>query len=93
LVGGVLLSSIFAAGIQISQNHSGTNSSLAYPSTSQIAHRRWGSRPRNWASKSLAGIECSADVKIRPGEPFYVSVQKSMVFPGPYEPMKIGGEQ
>jgi type IV secretory pathway VirB10-like protein len=32
-------------------------------------------------------------LKIRPGEPFYVSVQKSMVFPGPYEPMKIGGEQ
>ena len=32
-------------------------------------------------------------LKIRPGEPFYVSVQKSMVFPGPYEPIKLGGER
>ena len=36
LVGGVLLSSIFA-GIQISQNHNGSNSTSDYPSTSQIA--------------------------------------------------------
>ena len=94
LVGGVLLSSIFAAGIQISQNRSGTNSTLAYPSTSQIAASAVGQQAAQLGEQITSrNLNVQPTLKIRPGEPFYVSVQKSMVFPGPYEPMKIGGEQ
>ena len=94
LVGGVLLSSIFAAGIQISQNHSGTNSTLAYPSTSQIAATAVGQQAGQLGEQITSrNMNVQPTLKIRPGEPFYVSVQKSMVFPGPYEPMKLGGEQ
>ncbi len=94
LVGGVLMSSIFAAGIQISQNHSGSNSTLAYPSTSQIAASAVGQQAAQLGEQITSrNLNVQPTLKIRPGEPFYVSVQKSMVFPGPYEPMKIGGEQ
>jgi type IV secretory pathway VirB10-like protein len=94
LVGGVLLSSIFASGIQISQNHSGTNSTLAYPSTSQIAASAVGQQAAQLGEQITSrNLNVQPTLKTRPGEPFYVSVQKSMVFPGPYEPMKIGGEQ
>jgi type IV secretion system protein VirB10 len=94
MVGGVLLSSIFAAGIQISQNHSGTNSTLAYPSTSQIAASAVGQQAAQLGEQITSrNLNVQPTLKIRPGEPFYVSVQKSMVFSGPYEPMKIGGEQ
>ena len=93
LVGGVLLSSAFAAGIQISQNHNGTNSTLGYPSTSQIAARLWGNRPRSSASNSPSrNLNVQPTLKIRPGEPFYVSVQKSMLFGGPYQTNKSRGK-
>jgi len=92
LVGGVLLSSVFAAGIQISQNHSGANSTLSYPSTSQIAASAVGQQAGQLGEQITSrNLNVQATLKIRPGEPFYVSVQKSMVFPGPYEPIKIGG--
>jgi type IV secretion system protein VirB10 len=94
LVGGVLLSSIFAAGIQISQNHSGANSTLAYPSTTQLAASAVGQQAAQLGEQITSrNLNLQPTLKIRPGEPFYVSVQKSMVFPGPYEPIKLGGER
>jgi len=94
LVGGVLLSSIFAAGIQISQNHNGTNSTLAYPSTSQIAASAVGQQAGQLGEQITSrNLNVQPTLKIRPGEPFYVSVQKSMLFSGPYQAMNLGGQK
>jgi type IV secretory pathway VirB10-like protein len=94
LVGGVLLSSVFAAGIQISQNHSGTNSTLAYPSTSQIASSAIGQQAgRVGEELTSRNLNVQPTLKIRPGEIFYVSVQKSMVLPGPYQAISLGKNQ
>ena len=92
LVGGVLLSSIFAAGIQISQNHSGTNSTLGYPSTTQIAGSAVGQQAGQLGEQLTSrNLNVQPTPKIRPGEPFYVSVQKSMLFSGPYQAINLGG--
>jgi type IV secretion system protein VirB10 len=94
LVGGVLLSSLFAAGIQISQNHNGTNSTLAYPSTSQIAGSAVGQQAGQLGEQITSrNMNVQPTLKIRPGEPFFVSVQKSMLFPGPYQAINVGGQQ
>ena len=93
LVGGVLLSSAFAAGIQISQNHNGTNSTLGYPSTSQIAASAVGQQAAQLGEQLTSrNLNVQPTLKIRPGEPFYVSVQKSMLFGGPYQPINLGGK-
>jgi type IV secretion system protein VirB10 len=92
LVGGVLLSSIFAAGIQISQNHSGTNSTLGYPTTTQIAGSAVGQQAGQLGEQLTSrNLNVQPTPKIRPGEPFYVSVQKSMLFSGPYQAINLGG--
>jgi type IV secretory pathway VirB10-like protein len=89
-----LLSSIFAAGIQISQNHSGANSTLAYPSTTQLAASAVGQQAAQLGEQITArNMNVQPTLKIRPGEPFYVSVQKSMLFSGPYQAMNLGGKQ
>jgi type IV secretory pathway VirB10-like protein len=94
LVGGVLLSSIFAAGIQISQNHSGTNSTLTYPSTTQIASSAVGQQAGQLGEQITSrNLNVQPTLKIRPGEPFYVSVQKSMLFSGPYQAINLGGQK
>ncbi len=91
LAGGVLLSSIFAAGIQISQNRSGSNSTLAYPSTSQVVATAVGQQASQ-VGEQITGrnLNVQPTLNIRPGEVFYVSVQKSILFGGPYEPMQSG---
>ena len=94
LLGGVLLSSIFAAGIQISQNHSGTNSTLTYPSTTQIASSAVGQQAGQLGEQITSrNLNVQPTLKIRAGEPFYVSVQKSMLFSGPYQAMNLGGQK
>jgi type IV secretion system protein TrbI len=95
LIGGVALSALFSAGIQISQNRtSGANSTLAYPSNAQIgaaaAAQQAAEVGQQITSRSLS---IQPTLKIRPGDIFAVSVMRSIVFPGPYEPQLQGGQK
>jgi type IV secretion system protein VirB10 len=89
LLGGIALTSGFAAGIQISQNRSGGNSALNYPSNTQLAASAAGQQAaqlgENLTSRNL---NVQPTIKIRPGDIFYVSVMKSILFPGPYKPLR-----
>ena len=93
LIGGIALSSLFAAGIQISQNHTNSGgSTLAYPSNTQIAASAAGQQAGQVGEQiTQRNLNVQPSVKIRPGEIFSVSVSKNMVFPGPYVPMTPGG--
>jgi type IV secretion system protein TrbI len=86
VIGGVALSSVLAAGLQISQNR--TNSSvLTYPSAGQEAAAAIGTQAAQLGEQiTNRNLNIQPTLKIRPGEIFAVSVKKNMIFPGPYEP-------
>jgi type IV secretion system protein VirB10 len=89
LIGGVALSSMFAAGLQISQNRTTGNSTLTYPSNAQLAASAVGQQAAELGQQITSrNLNVQPTVKIRPGEVFYVSVMKSIVFPGPYKPLE-----
>lgn len=87
VVAGVALSSVLAAGLQISQNR--TNSSvLTYPSGGQEAAAAIGTQAAQLGEQiTNRNLNIQPTLKIRPGELFAVSVKKDMIFPGPYEPL------
>ena len=95
LIGGIAMSSLFAAGIQISQNHTNSGgSTLAYPSNTQIAASAAGQQAGQVGEQITArNLQVQPTIKIRPGGVFYVSVMKSIVFPGPYKPLDLGGRR
>jgi type IV secretory pathway VirB10-like protein len=89
LVGGVALSSLFAAGLQISQNRTSGNSTLTYPSNTQLTASAVGQQAAELGQQITSrNLNVQPTVKIRPGEVFYVSVMKSIIFPGPYKPLE-----
>jgi type IV secretion system protein TrbI len=87
VIGGVALSSVLAAGLQISQNR--TNGSvLTYPSAGQEAAAAIGTQAAQLGEQiTNRNLNIQPTLKVRPGEIFSVSVKKDMVFPGPYEPI------
>ena len=87
VIGGVALSSVLAAGLQISQNR--TNGSvLTYPSAGQEAAAAIGTQAAQLGEQiTNRYLNIQPTLRIRPGEIFSVSVKKDMVFPGPYEPL------
>jgi type IV secretion system protein TrbI len=89
VIGGVALSSVLAAGLQISQNR--TNSSvLTYPSAGQEAAAAIGTQAAQLGEQiTNRNLNIQPTLKIRPGEIFAVSVKKDMLFPGPYEPLAV----
>src|SRR5579875_2533319 len=89
VIGGVALSSVLAAGLQISQNR--TNGSvLAYPSAGQEAAAAIGTQAAQLGEQiTNRNLNIQPTLKIRPGEIFAVSVKKDMLFPGPYEPVAV----
>jgi type IV secretion system protein VirB10 len=95
LIGGIAMSSLFAAGIQISQNHTNSGgSTLAYPSNTQIAASAAGQQAGQVGEQITSrNLQVQPTIKIRPGDVFYVSVMKSIVFPGPYKPLDMGGRK
>ena len=88
LIGGVALSSLLAAGLQVSQNRTNT-SVLEYPSTGQVIASAVGAHAAEAGQEITSrNLNIQPTLKIRAGEIFGVSVKKDMVFPGPYEPLK-----
>lgn len=88
-IAGVALSSLLAAGLQVSQNR--TNGSvLTYPSTSQEIAAAVGTQASQLGQQiTNRNLNVQPTLKIRPGEVFAVSVKKDIVFPGPYQPMEV----
>lgn len=88
-IGGVLISSLLSAGLQVSQNR--TNGSvLTYPSTGQEIGAAVGTQASELGQQiTNRNLNVQPTLKIRPGEIFAVSVKKDMLFPGPYEPMEL----
>lgn len=88
-IGGILLSSLLSAGLQVSQNR--TNGSvLQYPSTGQEIAAAVGTQASELGQQiTNRNLNVQPRLKIRPGEIFAVSVKKDIVFPGPYEPMEL----
>ena len=90
LIGGVLLSAAFAAGLEISQNRNSPNSTLAYPSTGQVATSAIAQQAGTVGQQiTQRNLNVQPTVKIRPGKTFQISVMKSIVLPGPYEAIKL----
>jgi type IV secretory pathway VirB10-like protein len=94
LLGGVALTSAFAAGIQISQNRTGGNSTLSYPSNTQLAASAAGQQAAQLGEQiTTRNLNVQPTIKIRPGDVFYVSVMKTIIFPGPYKPLNFGARK
>jgi type IV secretion system protein VirB10 len=90
LIGGVLLSSIFAAGIQLSQNRTQA-STLQYPSTTSVVGAAVGEQAGQLGQQiTQRNLNVQPTLKVRPGEIFYVDVKKAIVFSGPYEKLEWG---
>ncbi len=89
LIAGVALTSLLSAGLQISQNR--TNGSvLSYPSTGQVIASGVGTQASQLGEQlTQRNLNIQPTLNIPPGKIFAVSVKKDMVFPGPYEPMRV----
>lgn len=93
LFGSIALTSILAAGVQISQNRNGANSLLQYPSIGQEIGSSVGEAASQAGSQLMSrNLNIQPTVWIRPGELFSLWVKKDIVFPGPYEPMEPLGK-
>lgn len=92
LVGGVALSSLFAAGVQISTGHNSSN--VLAPSNTQLAASAAGQQAAEVGQQITSrNLNVQPTLKIRAGEIFAVSVMKSIIFPGPYKPLDLGGRK
>jgi type IV secretion system protein VirB10 len=89
LVTGVLLSSILAAGLQLSQNTTGGQNVLLTPTPAQVTAQAVGQQVTQLgtsiASKSLSR---QPTIKIPIGYRFNVRVNRDVVFDAPYQPYR-----
>jgi type IV secretion system protein VirB10 len=93
LLSGALLTSVFAAGIEVSQ---GTNSSvLQSQSVGQTVGQAVGQQVGQLGTEvTRRNLNIQPTVVVRPGYRFFVRVEKDILFSGPYGPltaMSIGG--
>lgn len=87
LIGGVALTSLLSAGVQLSQNHAGNNSVLAYPSTGQIIGASIGQQASTVGSQLTArNMNVQPTIVINKGKAFYINVNADIPFDGPYQP-------
>jgi type IV secretory pathway VirB10-like protein len=95
LIGGIALTSGFAAGIQISQNRSGGSGSvLSYPSNTALAGSAAGQQAASLGENLTArNLNVQPTIKIRQGNNFSVSVLKTIIFPAPYKPLQANARK
>ena len=89
LLSGALLTSVFAAGIELSQ---GQNSSvLQSQSVTQQAGAAVGQQVGQLGVEvTRRNLNIQPTIRIRPGYRFFVRVEKDILFQGPYTPMRAG---
>jgi type IV secretion system protein VirB10 len=87
ILSGALLTSLFAAGIEVSQ---GTNSSaLQSPSVGQTAGQAVGQQVGQLGVEvTRQNLNIQPTIVVGPGYRFFVRVEKDIPFNGPYSPMK-----
>jgi type IV secretion system protein TrbI len=85
VIAGALLTSVFAAGLQISQGQN--NSVLATQSYGQQISSAVGTQVGELGEQiTRRNLNIQPTIKIRPGYRFFVRVQKDIVFQSPYAP-------
>ncbi|MDQ2835182.1 MAG: hypothetical protein M3Y50_15850 [Acidobacteriota bacterium] len=86
ILSGALLTSLFAAGIELSQ---GTNSSvLDSPSAGQQVGQAVGQQVGQMGVEvTRRNLNVQPTIIVRPGYRFFVRVEKDLLFDGPYSPM------
>jgi type IV secretory pathway VirB10-like protein len=85
ILSGALLTSLFAAGLQISQGQN--NSVLTTQSYGQQISAALGSQVGQLGEQvTRRNLNIQPTIKIRPGHRFFVRVQKDMLFQAPYSP-------
>jgi type IV secretion system protein VirB10 len=91
LLSGALLTSLFSAGIEVSQ---GTNSSaLQSPSVGQQVGQAVGQQIGQLGVEvTRRNLNVQPTIIVRPGYRFFVRVEKDILFNGPYLPMKAESE-
>jgi type IV secretory pathway VirB10-like protein len=87
ILSGALLTSLFAAGIEVSQ---GTNSSvLQSPSVGQTVGQAVGQQVGQLGvAVTRRNLNIQPTIVVRPGYRFFVRVEKDIQFNGPYSPMR-----
>jgi type IV secretory pathway VirB10-like protein len=91
ILSGALLTSLFAAGIELSQ---GTNSSvLQSPSAGQQVGQAVGQQIGQLGVEvTRRNLNVQPTIVVRPGYRFFVRVEKDLLFDGPYTPLTNGGQ-
>jgi type IV secretion system protein VirB10 len=91
ILSGALLTSLFAAGIEVSQ---GTNSSvLQSPSVGQTVGQAVGQQVGQLGVEvTRRNLNIQPTIIVRPGYRFFVRVEKDIPFNGPYSPMRAESE-
>jgi type IV secretory pathway VirB10-like protein len=91
ILSGALLTSLFAAGIEVSQ---GTNSSvLQSPSVGQMVGQAVGQQVGQLGVEvTRRNLNVQPTIVVRPGYRFFVRVEKDIPFNGPYSPMRTESE-
>ena len=91
ILSGALLTSLFAAGIELSQ---GTNSSvLQSQSVGQQVGQAVGQQVGQLGTEvTRRNLNVQPTLVVRPGYRFFVRVEKDILFSGPYAPMTAEGE-
>jgi type IV secretion system protein VirB10 len=91
ILSGALLTSLFAAGIELSQ---GTNSSvLQTQSAGQQIGQAVGQQVGQLGTEvTRRNLNVQPTLVVRPGYRFFVRVEKDILFSGPYSPMTAEGE-
>lgn len=86
LLGFGLLTSVFAAALQLSQNHSGTV--LTYPSPGEVTAGAVGQQMANLGSEvTRRNLNVQPTIKIDAGYRFNVRVNRDLAFEAPYRPL------
>jgi len=91
ILSGALLTSLFSAGIEVSQ---GTNSSvLQSPSVGQQVGQAVGQQVGQLGVEvTRRNLNIQPTIVVRPGYRFFVMVEKDIPFNGPYSPMRAENE-
>jgi len=86
LLGFGLLTSVFAAALQLSQNHSGNV--LTYPSPGEVTAGAVGQQMANLGSEvTRRNLNVQPTIKIEAGYRFNVRVNRDLAFEAPYRPL------
>jgi type IV secretion system protein TrbI len=87
LLGFGLLTSVFAAALQISQNHN--SSVLTYPSNGEVAAGAVGQQMATLGTEvTRRNLNVQPTIKIETGYRFNVRVNRDLAFEGPYRPQR-----